>query len=92
MATKAELETELALLKSEMAKRPDAETSTAPDTEAAKSKTVKTTLAEYGIDAESLEELGSNLSKELLELQKEKPLVVLVTAFAFGCLMGRAFK
>lgn len=92
MATKAELEAELALLRSELAQHADVAATPSPDEMNAEKHTIKATLADYGIDAENLEDLGATLSKELLELQKEKPLVVLVAAFAFGCLLGRAFK
>lgn len=49
-------------------------------------------LNEHGIDASTLDTMGKQLLEELLSLQKEKPLVFLLGAFALGCVVGRSFK
>jgi hypothetical protein len=49
-------------------------------------------LVEHDINVENVEALGTNLADEVTTLLKEKPLVVLIAAFALGCLVGRAMK
>lgn len=53
---------------------------------------VQQILSEHGIDADTMETMGKQFLDELLALQKEKPLVFLVGAFAVGCIVGRSFK
>lgn len=100
MATKAELEAELAALKAELARdraeaQANAATPAAPDddgTATSRPEGLHQLLADNGIDVDSVEAFGSDLSKQLVALQKEQPIVVLIGAFALGCLVGRAFR
>jgi len=99
MATKAELEAELAALKSEMAQQkeePASKTQTDSPSEISPEDPeingLHQLLTEHGIDTENIESLGAKLSEELVALQKDKPLVVLIAAFALGCIVGRTFK
>jgi hypothetical protein len=99
MATKAELEAEVAGLKEESRQRdstppPDAETAASSDASraAAMPEGLQRALSEHGIDGQAIETMGAQLVDELVALQKEKPLVVLLGAFAVGCIVGRAFR
>ncbi|MGR3661513.1 MAG: hypothetical protein ACU0CA_10080 [Paracoccaceae bacterium] len=99
MATKAELEVELAELRREMKQRDKAPKPRGSnvDTENDKGRTpepegLQQLLDEHGIDAESVGVFKANLLEELTELQKEKPLVILVAALALGIIIGRTFK
>jgi hypothetical protein len=98
MATKAELESELADLKQEMRQRSKETQENEPPEETAKSEPtasdksdLRQLLVGHGVDAESVEALGENLLDEMKIFQKEKPMVALVAAFAIG-LVGRASK
>lgn len=89
MATKAELEAEVEELKREMKQR-DQEVQTEKDADQpAETDGLRALLDEHGI---TVENFGDNLLEQLTELQKEKPLVVLVAALALGIIVGRAFK
>ncbi len=98
MATKAELEKELAALKQELAKSRD--TSEAKGTSATKkddtsddnANGLKKLLADHGVDADNIESLSETLLDELKSLQKEKPLTLALAAFALGLVVGRASK
>jgi hypothetical protein len=97
MATKAELESELADLKQEMRQRGEETKKDEPPQGSSKSEPASSEksdlqqlLLSHGVDAETVEALGENLLDEIKTLQKEKPLVVLVAAFALGLLVGRA--
>jgi hypothetical protein len=97
MATKAELESELADLKQEMRQRGEETKKDEPPQGSSKSEPASSEksdlqqlLLSHGVDAETVEALGENLLDEIKALQKEKPLVVLVAAFALGLLVGRA--
>jgi phage regulator Rha-like protein len=99
MATKAELVSELADLKHEMMQRSEETNKDEPTKETSKSEPASSEksdlqqlLLSHGVDAETVEALGENLSDEIKSLQKEKPLFVLVVAFALGLLVGRASK
>lgn len=100
MATKAELEKELADLKQELAKSGGADdedtqgTSTAKTADATDDNAhgLKKLLADHGVDAENIESLSETLLDELKSLQKEKPLTLALAAFALGLVVGRASK
>ena len=99
MATKAELESELADLKQEMRQRGEETKKDEPPHGSSKREPASSDksdlhqiLVGHGVDAETVEALGENLLDEIKTLQKEKPLVVLVAAFALGLLVGRASK
>lgn len=96
MATKAELEAEIAELRREMKQRDQevqaekAEIAAAKDAiQPPETEGLRALLDEHGITADTF---GENLLEQLTELQKEKPLVVLVAALALGIIVGRAFK
>lgn len=99
MATKAELQAELADLKQEMRQGGEDAKKGEPPQRSSKSDPASSDksdpqqlLVGHGVDAETVEALGENLLDGLKTLQKEKPLVVLVAAFALGLLVGRASK
>ncbi len=99
MTTKAELEAELADLKREMAQHKDKVKVDLPDAtnrDDAQTKSgaedLKRVLDEHGIDMQMVEALGTNSLEELKEFLKERPLIVLVSVFALGCIVGRAVK
>ncbi len=99
MATKAELEVELAALRRELKQRDDEDKSPSSDVVAAKpadqspdANGIQQLLDEHGINAETVDAFKDNLLEELTELQKDKPLVILVAALALGIVIGRAFK
>lgn len=99
MATKAELEEELIALKRELKERdaptePQKDAPEDPVAEDGSSQVVrlKDALKGHGIDADDLGAVGERLVQELSQLQKEKPIVVLIAAFALGCIVGRASK
>lgn len=94
MATKAELEDELAALRSELEKaraesRPASESTDAAETQ---SGALKRILADHGVEADTIEGLAETLVDELKVLQKEKPLTLALAAFALGLVVGRASK
>lgn len=64
---------------------------TSPDPEPMTEK-VHQVLSDHGIDADAIDTLGKQFLDELVTLQKEKPLVVLLGAFALGCVVGRALR
>ena len=99
MATKAELEAELARLrtlneahnsKAGQSSQSEAPTSTSAETHFAEG--VQRVLDEHGIDSASVERMGGKLIEELSTLQKEYPLTILLSAFALGCVVGRALR
>ena len=99
MATKAELEAELISLKHELKGRetPSESRDDAPEDPVAEDGSsqvvrLKDALKGHGIDADDLGAVGERLVQELSQLQKEKPIVVLIAAFALGCIVGRASK
>jgi len=100
MATKAELEKELAALKQELEQSRAAEVagSSGSDTpgdqdgDDSDAHGLKKVLKDHGMDAESIESLSGTLFEELKALQKEKPLTVALAAFALGLVVGRASK
>lgn len=102
MATKAELEKELAALKQELEQRRAADVAAALSSDAPRDHNgdetdgdalgLKKVLKEHGMDAESIESLGGTLLEELKALQKERPLTMVLAAFALGLVVGRVSK
>ncbi len=99
MATKAELQAELAKLKHEMEMRAQGsqldatETALVQDAEQVpEADTLHKLLDEHGINADTIGSVSTDLLKELTELQKDKPLIVLVAAIALGVIIGRTFN
>ncbi len=99
MATKAELEAEVASLrqKNEDLRSAAAQSSEAEDpqvvsSDADLSKQLSNSLKEHGIDTSDLEALGKQLASQVAEAQKEYPLATLVGAFVVGFVVGRALK
>ncbi|WP_425046405.1 hypothetical protein [Primorskyibacter sp. S87] len=101
MATKAQLEAELAALKAQLASRPESstadpasvseESASAGTAEEAKDRFTEL-LREQGIDPTEIETLWSSLSHELEDLTRDKPLVTAIAAFALGFALGRITK
>ncbi len=99
MATKAELEAELEALRREVKQYAKESKSRNSDVIPAKSAdepndtdALKELLDEHGINAESIDAFKGSFLKELTDLQKKNPLVVLVAACALGIIVGRALK
>lgn len=99
MATKAELESELAALRAQNAAlRSQAEQGA--DGAGATDKAATSGLAqklhdvldEHGIDTANIDALGHQLKDELSRLQRDQPLLALLGAFAIGCVVGRALR
>ena len=99
MATKAELETELAALRSIIAEQSKALEDDArhipeeaPEPEVSAKSALEDVLTEHGIETDELGALWTQLSEELEGLTKNKPLVTALAAFALGFVLGRATK
>lgn len=99
MATKAELEAELALLRqqNEAAKTQKEITAESDETPGPSDSShlptgLSNALREHGIDAADAEAIGKQLVDEMIKLHKEHPLVTLLGVFAVGCIVGRAFR
>lgn len=99
MATKAELEAELARLRtlneslsSKAEQNSESKDPTDTSAQAHLAEGVQRVLDEHGIDRASVERMGGKLIEELSTLQKEYPLAVLLSAFALGCVAGRALR
>lgn len=101
MATKAELEAELAALRGIIAEQSKAiedppEKDTPAEPAASEESTVRSALeevlAEHGVETDDLGALWTQLSEELEGLTKNKPLVTALAAFALGFVLGRATK
>lgn len=94
MATKAELESELAALKAEMKAR-DEESDTG-ETQASSSDSeadaIKAKLAEAGLDPADIEAVWDQLKNEFGAFQQKNPMLSLVAVFALGFVMGRVSK
>lgn len=92
MATKAELQEELAQLKAQMAQRD------APDDVAQAKQADDATsgwgemLRSHGLDAADTEALMTKLSEELGDLPRNKPLITAIAAFGVGFVLGRMSK
>jgi hypothetical protein len=96
MATKAELQAELEKLRAEMAEDKAPDTST----DASAPEPAKTTpldgwtemLKSHGLDATDTQALMTQLSDELGDLPKNKPLITAIAAFGVGFVLGRMSK
>ncbi len=99
MATKAELEAELALLReqNEALKSKVEDRSEDPDASAGSSDMhlptpLQELLAKQGIDSSDLEAMANQLVDELAALHREHPMATLLGVFVLGCIVGRAFR
>lgn len=99
MATQAELEAEVALLREKNeALKAQAKQSAPPEEPPSSSsdsdlpKQLTDALKEHGIDASDLEALGNQLADEVIRLHKEHPLATLLGVFVLGCVVGRASR
>lgn len=103
MATKAQLMAELDLLKQQMASRDDISASQskagaktvdeAGETEETDPKSYLGKLLEaQGIDKDEIDELWSQLTTELGDLTREKPILTAAAAFGVGFVLGRMSK
>jgi len=95
MATKAQLEAELANLKAQMAQtRPEPEPRSEPEeppvTDA--QGAFSALLEDHGIDTSDIDALWRQFSDELKDLPEQKPLVTAVAAFGLGFALGRLSK
>ena len=99
MATKAELEAELARLREQIetlraqtAQRPE---ETAPSEGTARRHLpakLQTILDEHGIDTSNIDSLSDHLSDELVNFQRDHPVLALLSVFAIGCVVGRGLR
>ncbi|MBJ6370539.1 hypothetical protein [Sedimentitalea arenosa] len=87
MATKAELEAELAELRKQIADRDAKDAAAKPQT--APQATLTDYLESYGLDQQEIEALLEQIGTELGNLPKTKPLLTLLGAFGVGVLLGR---
>ncbi|WP_170482343.1 hypothetical protein [Ruegeria arenilitoris] len=96
MATKAELEAELADLREKLNERDDQEelsvTSPQSDNDAEENSSLSKELSDFGINGESIEEVFRQLVHELDDFHKQKPVLTVAAAFALGFLLGRSSK
>ena len=105
MATKAELETELAALRAEVetlakdrssAPRSESERDVGDDHEGGTPPdhvaALHKLLRECGIDHDEIESLWKQFSSELEDLQQHKPVFLALGAFALGFVLGRSSK
>lgn len=99
MATKAELEAELALLREQnetLRRQSDQRSEDKAESEdTAKNHfpaKLQDILDEHGIDSSSVEAMGGQLNAELVKFQRDQPLLALLGAFAIGCVVGRALR
>lgn len=99
MATKAELEAEVAQLRQQNeALKTQKEISAESDETPEPSDNfhlptgLSDALQEHGVDAADIQAMGNQLVDEMIKLHKEHPLVTLLGVFAVGCIVGRAFK
>lgn len=102
MATQAQLMAELELLKQQMANRDDAmadiaesakpKVSAEPAADTDPKTYLSTLLASHGIDEHEIDAAWAQLTGELGDLSREKPLLTVVAAFGIGFLLGRMSK
>lgn len=88
MATKVELEAELADLRKRLADRDAADA--APEAPAPAG--LADYLSEHGFDTADMSEIWEQVSKEFAQLQKDKPLLTTLGVFALGVMLGRMSK
>ena len=99
MATKAELQAELEKLRADMAKDETPDNAVASKSaDSSESGTSSTPdgwaemLKSRGLDAADAEALLAQLSDELGDLPKNKPLITAIAAFGVGFVLGRMSK
>lgn len=95
MATKAQLEAELADLKAKLAansSHPSKGESDVDDAPAEARTTLEDMLADQGIDTKEIEELWAQFSAELGDFPQQKPLLTAIAAFGLGFVLGRMSK
>lgn len=94
MATKAELEAELAALKAQLAATPAAAepTGEAEPVPGEMRSSFDKMLAGHGIDSSELDALWAQFSKELGDFPTQKPLLTTIAAFGLGFALGRITK
>lgn len=96
MATKAELEAELAALKDKLAETVAEQKPAAPETSqpplSFDADTLKSKLIEAGLDTDDIEAVWDQLSAEVGTLQQKNPMLTLVGVFALGFMLGRLSK
>ena len=103
MATKAQLMAELELLKQQMASRDDmarSQTNAGDETANNMDNTqdsdpnshLANLLESHGIDKNEIDALWTQLTEELGDLAREKPLLTATAAFAAGIALGRMSK
>ena len=90
MATKAELEAELAALRAELAQKDAPANDVGPPEEEADSW--RGILKDHGFDPDDLGGAAQELMNELKTLQQDKPMLVLAAAFVLGVLLGRSSR
>ncbi|MEM8630652.1 MAG: hypothetical protein AAGF74_05400 [Pseudomonadota bacterium] len=91
MATKAELEAELAALKLEMNAPANDPAEADPEPKSGDTR-LEAFFADHGLSKDDLEALWSQFSKELGDLPHEKPITLALGAFGLGFLLGRMSK
>ncbi|SLN41930.1 hypothetical protein TRL7639_02150 [Falsiruegeria litorea R37] len=98
MATKAQLEAELAVLKSQLAAtdakpvpKPDPEPDAEPE-QPHEQSAFANLLKEHGVDSQDIDALWTQFSSELSDLPEKKPLLTAVAAFGLGFALGRMSK
>lgn len=90
MATKAELEKEVAELRSKLS-----EQESEPEAEQAETETpgaFADILHDHGVDADQIEAIWAQFSKELGDIPQEKPILTAIAAFGIGFALGRLTK
>lgn len=95
MATKAELEAELAHLRQRLKEETAGKAAAAAAEEAPAAATAGVLdglLDTHAVQGEDLEKLWDQLMQELNDLPERKPLLTAGVAFALGFLLGRASK
>ena len=94
MATKAQLEAELATLKAQLAtERPQPEPEPKPEpTVSDEQNAFAALLKDHGVDTKDIEALWAQFSTELSYLPEQKPLLTAVAAFGLGFALGRMSK
>ena len=96
MATKAQLEAELAALKAQLADaaakpEPEPEPEAEP-TQSDEQNAFAALLRDHGVDTKDIEALWAQFSTELSDMPEQKPLLTAVAAFGLGFALGRMSK
>ncbi len=101
MATKAQLMAELELLKQQMASRDDLASSkmsnakpddVGDDQDHDPKSYLSKMLEAHGVDKDEIDALWTQLTEELGDLTREKPLLTTAAAFGVGFILGRMSK